>query len=159
MKSAKVSPIKIHPHLSSWSAPNSVGPARGRELQGNVVLWCFAGCKTKSHESNIRTKDAVLGWFKGIQQHRPFVRCPSFRRLWIQVPTLCMSVPCTCSAATDFKSTISSVKSSQRFAACLGITLGGLGLITQVISRKGLYKDRHGIRRYACYLQHIWRRW
>ena len=42
-----------------------------------------------------------------------------------------MSVPCTCSAATDFKSTISSVKSSQRFAACLGITLGGLGLITQ----------------------------
>ena len=79
--------------------------------------------------------------------------------MWIQVPTLCMSVPCTCSAATDFKSTISSVKSSQRFAACLGITLGGLGLITQVISRKGLYKDRHGIRRYACYLQHIWRRW
>ena len=53
------------------------------------------------------------------------------RGVWIQVPTLCMSVPCTCSAATDFKSTISSVKSSQRFAACLGITLGGLGLITQ----------------------------
>ena len=52
------------------------------------------------------------------------------RGVWIQVPTLCMSVPCTCSAATDFKSTISSVKSSQRFAACLGITLGGLGLIT-----------------------------
>ena len=54
------------------------------------------------------------------------------RGVWIQVPTLCMSVPCTCSAATDFKSTISSVKSSQRFAACLGITLGGLGLITQL---------------------------
>ena len=53
------------------------------------------------------------------------------RGVWIQVPTLCMSVSCTCSAATDFKSTISSVKSSQRFAACLGITLGGLGLITQ----------------------------
>ena len=54
------------------------------------------------------------------------------RGVWIQVPTLCMSVPCTCSAATDFKSTISSVKSSQRFAACLGITLGGLGLITHI---------------------------